>query len=132
MLDESFDSLIENELDFCNNLTSFMQQIDPRNEQQEDYMLRAKFNMCIALKKQKKTIELNKVLKSIKVGTSLPLFKLAHGILSDKSDKILLELIDQSYKLEEFDYDSYLEWPMFDFIRSKKRLNTQIEKIIKN
>ena len=132
MLDETFESLLEDENDFCYNLTSFMENLEPRNAEQEDFMLRAKFNRCITLKKQKKTTELNKILKSIKVGTSLPLFKLAHAILSNKPDKTILELIEQSFKLEEIDYDSYSEWPIFEFVRSKKRLNSQIEKILKN
>ena len=62
MLDETFESLLEDENDFCYNLTSFMENLDPRNEEQEDFMLRAKFNRCITLKRQKKATELNVIL----------------------------------------------------------------------
>jgi len=132
MLVESFDSLNENNIDFCFRLTSYIKKIKARDEVQEDLLMRAKFNLCIALKNQEKTTELNKTLKTIKVGTSTPLFKLAHAILSEKTEKIILELIEQSFKLDEISYDTYKEWPMFEFTRKKKKLNTQIEKILNN
>jgi|TARA_B110000908_G_C10188592_1_gene419293 hypothetical protein len=132
MLVESFDSLNENNIDFCYRITSYIQKIEARDEDQEDILLRAKFNMCIALKKQKKTPELNKILKTIKVGTSTPFFKLAHAILSDKVDKTILDLLEQSFKLKQVTIETYSEWPIFEFIRNKKILNTKIEKILNN
>lgn len=131
MLDESFDSLSLKDITTCDKITTYIGKIEPRNEEQEDYLMRAKFNKCIALKKQGKKTELNKILATIKVGTSTPLFKLAHAILSEKTEKIILELIEQSYKLEEIDFDSYSEWPLFEFIRNKKELNEKVEDKLK-
>ncbi|MEL4457380.1 hypothetical protein [Lutimonas vermicola] len=129
MLDESFDSLSQNEIMFCYKLSQYIGKIEPRNDEQEDALLRAKFNMCISLKMQNKTTELNKVLKTIKVGTCTPLFKLAHAILSNKNDSIIIEFAEDSLKLEEIDFEDYKSWPLFQFTRSEKVLNEQMEQI---
>ena len=132
MLDESFENLLQNNIASCDKITAYISKIEARNEEQEDFLMRAKFNRCIALKKQSKKTELNKILATIKVGTSTPLFKLAHAVLSEKNDNTILELIDQSNKLNDIDFDSYSEWPLFEFIRDKKELNEKIVEKLKN
>lgn len=132
MLDESFENLTQENIDSCYKITSYIGKIEARNEEQEDFLMRAKFNRCISLKKQNKKTELNKILSTIKVGTATPLFKLAHAVLSEKNDNIILNLVDLSYKLGEIDIDSYSEWPLFEFTRDKKELHDKIiEKILK-
>ena len=132
MLDESFENLLQNNIASCDKITAYISKIEARNEEQEDFLMRAKFNRSIALKKQSKKTELNKILATIKVGTSTPLFKLAHAVLSEKNDNTILELIDQSNKLNDIDFDSYSEWPLFEFIRDKKELNEKIVEKLKN
>jgi hypothetical protein len=132
MLMDSFDALLINNSEFCYRLTRYIENIDPRTEDQEDYLLRAKFNQCISLKQLGKKSELKKELSKIKVGTSTPIFKLAHATLSDKSDKTILELIKQTKAIKDIDLDDYNEWPLFSFLRDKKELNDKIIEELKN
>ncbi|MEC4054035.1 hypothetical protein VSP10_14745 [Myroides odoratimimus] len=132
ILDESFEYLLQNNINACDKITEYICKIEARNEEQEDLLMRAKFNRCIALKKLNKKTELTKILLTIKVGTVTPLFKLAHAILSEKGDNIILNLIVQTHKLEDIDFDSYSEWPLFEFIREKKELNEKIIEKLNN
>jgi hypothetical protein len=132
MLMESFEYLQINLYDSCYRLTTYSEKITPRNEDQEDYLLRMKFNQCIALKKLGKKPELKKVLSSIKVGTSTPLFKLAHAILSDNTEKVIIGLVEQAYALEDINKTDYLEWPLFEFLRAKEKMNNKILDLLKN
>lgn len=129
---DSFDSLLNDNPELCYRLTSYIGKIEPRTENQEDYLLRAKFNQCISLKMLGKKTELKKELNKIKVGTSTPLFKLAHATLSDKSDKTILELIKQTKSLKDIDLEDYSEWPLFSFLRNKKELNEKIIGVLNN
>jgi hypothetical protein len=109
----------------------YSEQIEPKNENQEDYILRIKVNNAISLKKQNKDTEVKKVLKKIKVGTATPIFKIAHNILSDKHDN-LEELFSQAIIVDKLNIDSYLEWPIFDFVRGKDEINQRLIKTFEN
>lgn len=132
MLFDSFDELKNGFVDNSYRITQYMAKIEPRNEKQEDYLLRAKINNCIALKKMKKKSQLKAVLKEIKIGTATPIFKLAHSILSDSKPDIIIEYIKQTKTLNEIDFDKYIEWPIYSFIQENKALNKQVEEILKN
>lgn len=133
MLNVCYDYLINNNTQDSKKISTYIiNSIKPRNDDEENLLMRARFNYCIALKKLNDTKELNKSLSNIKIGTFSPLFKLAHSILADKDDSIIFNLIEKSYKLEEIDLDSYLEWPLFDFIREKDELNDKIVKFLSN
>lgn len=126
ILMESFHSLSINELNNCLNFTDYAEQITPKNEYQEDLLLRLKFNKCIALKKLDHTKELDDLLKKINVGTASPLFKLAYAILSDNKNDSILKLIEQTYAIGEIEMSDYLEWPLFSFVREKPKLNKEV------
>lgn len=131
MIDESFESLLHKKYDSCLKLTKYIDQIEPRDEEQENLLLRSKFNKCISLFNLNKKKELTNELGKIKVGTAEPIFKLAHSILSEKPDNIILELIQQTYKLEDIDLETYQEWPLFDSVRNKESLDSQVRIILR-
>ncbi len=116
ILIQTFEDLNSKNYDLVCKTCKYSEQIEPRNEEQEDHILRIKVNNAISLKKQNKDTEVKKVLKKIKVGTATPIFKIAHNILSDKYDD-LEELIAQAIVVDELSLESYLEWPIFDFVR---------------
>lgn len=132
ILNESFEYLIQKKFIECDKITTYVDKIQARNDDEENILMRIKFNKCIALKKLDKKIDLNKILLSVKVGTSTPIFKLAHAILSDKNDSVIIELIEKSFKLKEIDQESYSDWPLFEFIRVKKTLNKKVLEKLKN
>lgn len=128
---QTFDDLNTKNYDLVCKTCKYSEQIDPKNEDQEDYLLRIKFNNAISLKKQNQDSEVKKVLKNIKVGTATPIFKIAHNILNDKHDD-LEELFRQAIVVDKLSIDSYLEWPIFDFVREIEEINKKLIKTFKN
>ena len=122
MLVSSFESLNNKDFESVLKICKYCEQITARNEEQEDYLLRLKINKAISLKKQNNKTELTKVLKTIKIGTSTPIFKIAFQILNDDY-KGLVELFQKAILLDELIIDYYLDWPIFDFVRSNEKLN---------
>lgn len=128
---ESFEALKANDSDFALRLTMYLKHIEPRDEEQEDLVLRTKFNKCIALQTLEKSSELNRELKKIKVGTASPIFKLGHAILSGSELSNIIELIKQSFALEEIDIDKYSEWPIYSSLRKDSKADKMIRKTLK-
>ncbi|MDO6490630.1 MULTISPECIES: hypothetical protein [unclassified Cellulophaga] len=128
---QTFADLNAKNYDLVCKTCKYSEQIEPKNEDQEDYILRIKVNNAISLKKQNKDTEVKKVLKKIKVGTATPIFKIAHNILSDKYDD-LEELFTQAIIVDKLIIDSYLEWPIFDFVREKDEINKRLIKTFKD
>ncbi|MCH4552155.1 hypothetical protein [Aestuariibaculum lutulentum] len=128
---QTFEDLNSKNYDLVCKTCKYSEQIEPKNEDQEDYILRIKVNNAISLKKQNKENEVKKVLKKIKVGTATPIFKIAHNILSDKHDD-LEELFAKAIIVDELNIDSYLEWPIFDFVRVKDEINQRLIRTFKN
>lgn len=128
---QTFEDLNSRNYDLVCKTCKYSEQIEPKNEDQEDYILRIKVNNAISLKKQNKDSEVKKVLKKIKVGTATPIFKIAHNILSDKHEN-LEELFTQAIVVDKLSIDSYLEWPIFDFVREKDEINKALLKTFEN
>jgi hypothetical protein len=103
-------------------------KFDPKNESQENSLLSIKFNHAIALKKLGDKKKLKKLLKEIKVGTTKPIYRVAHSILSDNNTSLKQQFYTAIIN-NEIDKESYLEWSLFDFVRDKKELNTLILKL---
>ncbi|MGV3504660.1 MAG: hypothetical protein ACO1O1_13215 [Adhaeribacter sp.] len=130
ILMETFEKTKEGKFDFTRRLTDYAHKISPRNDIQEDCLLRVKFNRCIALKRLGHKKELAGMLKSIKVVTALPLFQLAHSILSEKEDNII-DLVNKTKALDDIDHERYEEWPIYSFVRENEKLNSEILEILK-
>ena len=131
MLTKSFDFLNINLNDSAKKLCIYSDSIEARNEGQEDCLLKLKINKCIVLKRIDDKVGLKKELKSIKVGTATPIFKVAYQILND-NDEGLLDNIRKARALEELNIETYLNWPIFEFVRKKDELNSEIIKILKH
>jgi len=124
---QTYEDLKSKQYDIVCKTCKYSEQIIPKNDTQEDYLLRIKVNNAISLKKQNKKTELNKVLKSMKVGTATPIFKICYKILKDDHSD-LADYFRKSILLEELNVDYYMEWPIFDFVRNKEDLNSELLK----
>lgn len=98
--------------------------IKANNDDEENCLIRIKFNYCIALKRIGEKIILEKKLDGLRVGSMTPIFKIAKHILSDEY-KIAISLFKQSIVVDDFIIDDYLEWPIFEEIRNEKKLNSE-------
>ena len=130
MMVDSFELLKQNEFQLVSRITDYTQKIEGRNEEQEDFLLRTKFNRLISLKKLGNETALSKELKKIKIGTASPIFKLAHAILSE-NHKNIIELVKQSKAMDELDTVRYNEWPIYEFVRTNSEINKKIEAELK-
>lgn len=128
---QTFEDLKNQKFNLVCKTFKFSEKIEPRNETQEDYLLRVKFNNAIALKKQNLKNELKEALKDIKIGTSTPIFKFSYNVLNDNYDNII-ELFQKAILLEEITIDQYLEWPIFDFVRENEEINKNLINSFKN
>lgn len=124
---QSFEDLRTKNYDNVVKTCKYAESIIPKNSDEEDYLLRIKINHCLALKKTNND-KLAVVLKTIKIGTATPIFKVAYKILGDDVDNIDIE-IKKAIVLEELTKDQYLEWPLFEEIRN---MNVIDEKIMRN
>lgn len=130
MMSDSFDLLKQNEYLIVSRFTNYCQKIEPRNEEQEDALLRIKFNRLISLKKLGSESELLKETKKMKLGTASPIFKLAYSIITE-NHKDLIELVKLSKVMGDLDINKYNEWPIFEFVRIIPELNSKIETELK-
>ncbi len=98
--------------------------IKPSNDDEENCIIRIKFNYCISLKRIDEKKILEKKLEELRVGSMSPIFEIAKHILSDEY-KIAISLFKNSITVDEFIIDDYLEWPIFEEIRNDKDLNDE-------
>lgn len=131
IVQETFDQLNEEQYDLTSRLTKYAKQIEPRNEDQEDSLLRIRLNRCIALKKIGEKEKLQKELNKLNVGTSSPIFKLAYAILNDDHDSII-DFVKKANSLDEIDLQKYDKWPIYDFLRDEDQIDTQIREVLSN
>mgnify|MGYP000539146023 CR=1 FL=1 len=128
---ESFEFLNLNKDELTVRICKYADQIQARNEEQSDFLMRIKFNKCIAFHRLKMDKELKKELDQINVGTSEPIFKLAYSILiNEKPDKIK-ELVKSCILLKDISMDSYQNWPIFKLLKPRRKLNKEIMEIMK-
>ena len=124
---QTFEDLKIEEFDLVIKTCKYCDQITPKSEDQEDYLLRIKVNHAIALKKKNRKKDLEKILKQIKIGTATPIFKIVHQILKDDYRE-LEENFKKAILLDELNIDFYLEWPIFDFVRTDEDLHKELLK----
>lgn len=122
ILGQVFDDLKSKDYDLVFKTCKYSEQIEPRNADQEDYLLRIKMNELIALKKLNQDKEFKNKIKKIRIGTASPIFKISYNILIDNYSN-LEELFKQAIILNELNIDYYLDWPIFDFVRDKEEIN---------
>ena len=129
IMDESFSELRSGNYTNSIKLATYCERnIKPRNDDEDDYCYRIKFNHCIALKRLGLMEDLNKKLLTIKPGTLSPIFKIAHLTLREKYEDVI-GLIPKAIIADEFTLEKYLDWPLFHDIRQDDALNKKaIEK----
>jgi hypothetical protein len=128
---QTFEDLKDKNHDLVRRTCEYSNQIEAKNEDQEDYLFRIKINHAIALKKLNNQKALDKVIKTIKIGTATPIFKIAYKIINNDF-KDLPKLFKKAIVMEELNIDFYLEWPIFDFIRiEESELHKELLKTFK-
>jgi len=124
IMTQSYEDLKEKNYDVVLKTCKYAEVITPKNELQEDFLLRIKMNHAIALKRTSNP-KLSEVLKTIKVGTATPIFKAVFKILSNDYEDLEKE-IKNAIMLEELDKEKYLEWPIFEEVRNMNLLDEKI------
>lgn len=104
-------------------------RVTAKNRKQAAELYRIRINECIALKRLGKTVELSEKLAFFDTIVLTPIFKIAIYILKDNSSKII-PLINKAKIVDEFEIDDYLEWPLFEEVRSNQSLNEKIIQIL--
>lgn len=125
ILHESYEFLLTHNNDFALRLCKYADAIQSRDDDQQDYLLRIKFNKGIALKRLNNNKELKGLLKTIPTGTSSPIFKIAYKLLNGDINGIEA-LMKQAIILEEARLYEYLTWPIFEFARKDKNLDKRL------
>jgi hypothetical protein len=119
----SFNLLVKKKYSMSIKICEYIEKnIIARDDDQENCVTRAKFNHCIALKRLKKENQLQKKLNEIRTGTLSPIFKVAKNILSNKYDTAI-DLFPQAILVDNFIIDQYLEWPIFEELRTNIELH---------
>ncbi|QIY92324.1 hypothetical protein [Chryseobacterium gallinarum] len=121
---QSFEDLKSKNYDLVSKTCAYAENIIPKNSEQEDFLLRIKMNYALALKRTNDK-KLQDVLKTIKVGTATPIFKVAFKILSNDFEEIEQD-IKKAIVLEELNQDQYLEWPLFEELRNNNSKDSVI------
>jgi hypothetical protein len=123
IMDNTFSELQEQNFEIPVKLASYCEKnIKPRNDEEDDYCYRIKFNHCISLKRLGHKDELTKKLASIKPGTLSPIFKIAHYALRDKFEEVI-DLIPKAIIADDFNIDKYLDWPLFNEMRHNESVH---------
>ena len=97
--------------------------IKPLNDNEDNCVLRSKFNHCIALKRLGEKEACQKKLNEIRISTLSPIFRIVNHILKDEFNEGIL-LFKQAIIVDEFSIADYLEWPIFDELRENEELNS--------
>jgi len=126
----TFDNLKDRHFDFVKKICEYAKlNIKPKNDDEENYMLRILYNYCIALKRLGEHKKLNLNLKKIKVGTLAPIFKIAQAILSDDYDEYF-ENLKKAQMADDLSMDIIMDWPLFEDIRTNPEYLKKTESIL--
>lgn len=126
LLETTFECL-KNELTLpAKKIAYFSTSLKTNTSEEEDTLLRAKFNYLIALKKLGELEELQNQLNLIKIATLSPMYQLAYYILKDDKIKIK-ETIPHCKVVNKMSLDWIHEWPLFEGIRKDPTFLKEIE-----
>lgn len=123
IMTQSYNELKTNNYEFSIKLGTYTEKsIKPRNDDEDDYCYRIKFNHCIALKKLGQQEDLDKKIAKIKIGALSPVFKMAQLTLKNSYEEVI-ELIPKAVVADEFTLEKYLDWPLFDEMRGMQEIH---------
>ena len=123
ILNLTFDLLKEKKYSLTFKICEYVEEnIVAKDDDQENCLIRIKFNYCIALKRKEEIKKLDKKLEEIRVGTMSPIFKIAKHILINENETAI-SLLKQSIVVDEIKLEDYLEWPIFEELRKDQNLN---------
>jgi len=127
LMDLTFELLKSNRNELALKICEYIDiNIKPRNDDEEGYILRAKINNCIALKRLKKKEILTNKLKGIRTSSMSPIFKIAKHLLKNEH-KETIPLIKQAIIVDDLLFDNFLEWPLFEDIRDDEKFGDLVE-----
>lgn len=127
LMDLTFELLLTNKNELVLKICEYIDKnIKPRNDDEESYILRAKVNNCIALKRLGKNEILTNKLKGIRTSSMSPIFKIAKHLLKNEH-KETIPLIKQAIIVDELMKDDFIEWPLFEDIRKDEKFKELAE-----
>ena len=127
LMDLTFELLLTNKNELVLKICEYIDKnIKPRNDDEESYILRAKVNNCIALKRLGKSEILTNKLKGIRTSSMSPIFKIAKHLLKNEH-KETIPLIKQAIIVDELMKDDFMEWPLFEDIRRDEKFKELAE-----
>jgi len=131
IMQQSFDFLMQDKPVYAKKVCEYIESnIKPTNDEEDDFIIKAKINHCIALKRLDDKTGLKKRLKTIRTLSMSPIFKIAKHLLSDEFKKAI-NIFEQAILVDDLTYEQYTEWPLFDEIREVEKYNQEITEIFK-
>ncbi len=131
LMDLTFELLKNNQNELVLKVCEYINKnIKPRNDDEESYILRAKVNDCIALKRLKKNDDLAKKLKVFRTSSLSPIFKIAKHLLKNEHEQTI-PLIKQAIIVDELRLENFLEWPLFEDMRNDDKFKVEAEEEFK-
>ncbi|UOR06713.1 hypothetical protein MUN82_06340 [Hymenobacter aerilatus] len=125
LMDLSFNFLKTKDYQSVINICKYTsKRIKPNDDEQEELVIRIKYNHCLALMRSNQQKELDEIMKYMKTGALSPIFKIAHCVLKNNLDDAV-KLIPKAIHADDLTLDDYDDWPLFDEIRLNEELNQQ-------
>lgn len=129
IMDITFNALKSKNYYTSEKIGLYSSKIEANNDEEADTLLRADINYCIALKNNNKKPELEKRLAAIKPSTLSPIFKVAHCALRDDKAGVLTN-IKNAKTVDEFTFEKYQDWPLFEGFRNDLEFNKKVQKTL--
>ena len=132
ILNLTFDLLKEKKYSLTFKICEYVEKnIIAKDDDQENCLIRIKFNYCIALKRKAEIKKLDKKLEEIRVGSMSPIFKIAKHILINENETAI-SLLKQSIIVDKIKLEDYHEWPIIEELRKDESLNLKAIEQFKN
>jgi hypothetical protein len=117
LIDLSYDSLIERNYVFTENLAEYAYAIDIKTDK---YLRIIVINHCIALREQEKFEEMERVLSRYDWSAVSLRFKLALNALRGEEDK-LYSILNRAIAIDDIHAQELHEWPLFNNFRNTEK-----------
>jgi hypothetical protein len=93
-----------------------------------DFLFRININYCLSLKNQGKEKELSNEIEKIDISNLSPIYILAYHALQDDCEEAL-KYVRHSKSVDKLEFDSVMEWPLFEGLRKNEKFIEKVHKI---
>lgn len=92
------------------------------------FLFRININYCLSLKNQGKEKELSNEIEKIDISNLSPIYILAYHALQDDCEEAL-KYVRHSKSVDKLEFDSVMEWPLFEGLRKNEKFIEKVHKI---